>query len=316
MRQRFSCFSQRSVLVSSASCTSSSTNGFIAPTTSVSPSIRNVVTSLYRIVLSTQKQLLITVTWLHQELHISFADGECTAVFKLDMGSRLSRKKKGRRSVEADSYVVEVFWDFSAVRDDATGPEPIDGFYVVVVVDSEIALILGDMSEEDAARKFINVAAESGVVCSPAGGRCSLISRQEHCYGNAVYATRAQFSEGGPVHDILIRCTVGEIQHGKKSPPALLVSVDKRVVMRMKRLQWNFRGNQTTFIDGLLVDVMWDLHGWFSNPARGHPAVFMLRTRNKLDSRLWLEEKSTQKEQDKVDFSLVIYGYASKYRAS
>jgi hypothetical protein len=59
---------------------------------------------------------------------------------------------------------------------------------------------------------------------------------------------------------------------------------------RVKRLQWNFKGNQTIFVDNLLVDLMWDVHDWFFNPASRY-AVFMFRTRNGLDSRLWLEEK-------------------------
>jgi hypothetical protein len=35
----------------------------------------------------------------------------------------------------------------------------------------------------------------------------------------------------------------------------------------VKQLQWNFRGNQTIFVDNLLVDLMWDVHDWFFNPT-------------------------------------------------
>ncbi|KAJ6937308.1 hypothetical protein NC652_011835 [Populus alba x Populus x berolinensis] len=94
----------------------------------------------------------------------------------------------------------------------------------------------------------------------------------------------------------------------------VLVMVDSEIglvlVIRVKRLQWNFRGNQTIFLDGLLVDLLWDVHDWFYNPGSGY-AVFMFRTRSGMDSRLWLEEKLVQKDQERVEFSLLIYASKS-----
>ena len=78
-------------------------------------------------------------------------------------------------------------------------------------------------------------------------------------------------------------------------------------MIRVKRLHWNFRGNQTIFVDGLLVDLLWDVHDWFFNPSSSGYAVFMFRTRSGMDSRLWLEEKNAHKDKDRVEFSLLIY---------
>ncbi|KAK2989987.1 hypothetical protein RJ640_023909 [Escallonia rubra] len=33
--------------------------------------------------------------------------------------------------------------------------------------------------------------------------------------------------------------------------------------------QWKFRRNQSIFVDGLLVDLMWDVHDWFCNRSSG-----------------------------------------------
>ncbi|KAK4763540.1 hypothetical protein SAY87_012978 [Trapa incisa] len=313
MRDIASCISESSVIVSqSAACTSYSNNGCISP--ALVPSIRNAVTSLYRTTLSSQKQLLITVTWLRtstgQTLTINFAgsglDDPPAASFKLSLSSRLLRKKKGSKKVEPSSSNstsrIEVFWDMSNVRFNA-GPEPSDHFYVVVVVDSEIGLILGDMMSHEAALKKFNHEAS--------GGKFSMISRRENYSGNTVYNTRASFSSGGPVHDILVHFVADSV--GIKSP-ALLVYVDRKVAMRVKRLMWNFRGNQTMSIDGLLVDLMWDLHHWFFNPAGSGYAVFMFRTRSGLDRRLPLEEEksSSSPEKEEADhgadqFTLLIY---------
>lgn len=60
----------------------------------------------------------------------------------------------------------------------------------------------------------------------------------------------------------------------------------------MRRLKWNFRGNQTIFVDGAPVDLMWDIRDWFFGyPTTGGFANFFFRARSTLDSRLWLEEE-------------------------
>ncbi|KAH0632419.1 hypothetical protein KY290_035843 [Solanum tuberosum] len=89
----------------------------------------------------------------------------------------------------------------------------------------------------------------------------------------------------------------------------LFVSIDKKSVIQVKRLQWNFRGNQTIFLDGLVVDFMWDVHDWLCNPKSGC-AKFMFRTRSGLDSRLWFDQEKNleqnEEEEEKDGFSLMI----------
>ncbi|KAE8734844.1 hypothetical protein F3Y22_tig00000715pilonHSYRG00363 [Hibiscus syriacus] len=199
---------------------------------------------------------------------------------------------KGNKAVESDHSNIEIFWDLSAAKYN-TGPEPVHGFYVIVMVDSEIGLMVGDMAEEE-----INKKLKTSIPVA----KISLISRQEHCSGNTLYFTKAQFNKTGIPHDISIRCS-GE--HEGLKHPVLSVWIDDKTVIRVKRLRWNFRGNQTIFVDGLLVDLMWDVHDWFFNPATGS-AVFMFRTRSELDSRLCLEEKLVEKDEDRVEFSLFI----------
>lgn len=89
------------------------------------------------------------------------------------------------------------------------------------------------------------------------------------------------------------------------------------------------------FFDGMLIDMMWDLHDWFyketassssssktassssaSSTSSSSPpcAVFMFRRRSGLDSRLWIdedEEESKMKKKigsrdEKHSFSLII----------
>ncbi|KAL7173859.1 hypothetical protein ACSBR2_033174 [Camellia fascicularis] len=296
MRDIASCFGECAIQVSDpSSCSSLSNDSFTSPNSI--PSIQNTITCLYKISLSTQKHLLITATWTknnitNQGLTMNFSENPSTA-FKLNTNSRLFRKKKGNKAFEFNNSKFEVFWDLSAAKYNA-GPEPIAQYYVVVMVDSELGLFLGDLAKEAITKKL-----KSGSKLA----KFSLISRQEHFSGNTHYSTKAQFCDTGIEHDILIRCI--EENEGLNHP-ALSVCIDKKTVIQVKRLQWNFRGNQSIFVDGLLVDLMWDVHDWFFNPGFGY-AVFMFRTRSGVDSRLWLEEKLVEKEQGKVEFSLLIY---------
>ncbi|KAI9080186.1 hypothetical protein K1719_037864 [Acacia pycnantha] len=310
MRDVISCFSENSVNVSpySSSCSTFSNNACISPT--LIPSIQNSVSSLYKITLCTQKQLLITITWTknhsNQGLSVNFNDDgdPSAAIFRLNTNSRFFRKKKSSKFLESGDSKIELFWDLSNAKYESS-PEPLDGYYLVILVDSEIALILGDMAEEIVAKKF---------KASTPMAKSSLVSRREHCSGNTLYTTRTQFCETGNSHEIFIRCSGDNEGLKNVKGPVLTVCIDKKTVIKVKRLQWNFRGNQTIFIDGLLVDLLWDVHDWFFNSSPSSSsssssgcAVFMFRTRSALDSRLWLEEKNVQKEKDGVDFSLLIY---------
>ncbi|KAL0460760.1 UNVERIFIED_CONTAM: hypothetical protein Slati_0703200 [Sesamum latifolium] len=305
MRDFGSCFSEYAVEVSDSSGSSKSNSSSISQ--SSVPSVQNAVTCIYRTVFSTQEQVLIRVTWsknsLSQGLSITFDDEE-SAAFKLSTNPRLFRKLKGSKSLELQASRVEVFWDLSTARYQASRPEPVDSFYVVVAVDSELSLVLGDtcMAREVMTKKLRTGTREA---------KSSLVSRQEHLLGNGLYSTRARFSETGPAHEISIHCS-GE-NEGLKHP-VLSVSIDSKMVIRVKRLQWNFRGNQTIFLDDLLVDLMWDVHDWFHGPPDLGCGVFMFRTRSGSDSRLWMEEKQVQIEEDKVDdqFSLMICACKNK----
>lgn len=282
MRNIASCYNEHAIKVTDSYCSNPSNQVLYNKS-----SIQNLVTCIYKVNISTEKQFLVKITWcclLQHGFSISISE-RFTNNFKKVV--TILEKSKGSKTSELFSSRFDVYWDISKAKYEA-GPEPINAFYVKVMVNSEVGLILGDMGHEFELKK-LNL--------DETLSRFGLVSRTEHYSGSCVFVTKAKFCETGKCHDILI----------KNSSTVLFVSIDKKSVIEVERLQWNFRGNQTIFLDELVVDFMWDVHDWLFNPKSGC-AMFMFRTRSGLDSRLWLDHEKIleQKGQRKVGFSLLI----------
>lgn len=291
------CHSEQAIKVSRSHCSSPSNQAYSS--THLSPSIQHSVTCIYKVKLSTEsKQFLIKLTWcnlLNQGFSIAICDYPVSSS-NYSENSIILHKVRGMKTLKLScSLRIEVYWDLCRAQYDS-GPEPINGFYILILVNSELGLILGDMEQEFEVKKLM-----SDIQVS----EFTLISRSEHFSGNSVYSTRAKFCDMGTCHDIMIKC-LGEDGTTLLKNPILSVYIDKKNVIQVKRLQWNFRGNQIIFLDGLLVDFMWDVYNLFFGPSSGN-GVFLFRTRSGLDTRLWLEEKNfEQNEQENVSFSLLI----------
>ncbi|KAL8481673.1 hypothetical protein ACS0TY_027978 [Phlomoides rotata] len=121
--------------------------------------VENVVTCLYKINLSSsRKQILISLSWsktnLSHDLNIIFGyDPSTSTAVKLNTNPRIFKKLKGSRNVKFHNSSIEVLCDLSAARYE-TGSEPVDGFYVLIIVDSQLGLIVGDLGEEASQRRL------------------------------------------------------------------------------------------------------------------------------------------------------------------
>lgn len=95
-----------------------------------------------------------------------------------------------------------------------------------------------------------------------------LVLRREHVYGNRVYTTKARF--GGKNREISIDCTVN-------NDARLCFSVDNKRVLQIKRLKWKFRGNEKIEVDGVPIQVSWDVYNWLFEDVNNRHAVFMFK---------------------------------------
>ncbi|CAI0469498.1 unnamed protein product [Linum tenue] len=302
MRSIATCYSENAIKVSDSYCSgpASSRTSISQHPTRPAPSS---VTSTYKIIRNNSSlnsnPIFVTVNWSgcgggDGGFSISVTDKIPSAS---NSPARQFRKPKGSKEFEACGCRIELLWNLSPAFYDA-GPEPVSGFYVVVLIDSEPGLFLGDVEEiedeegEDGFRRELSPVSRIEKFVSGGSGRGS-------------YSTRAQFSRVGEMHDVMINFGTGGDQ--SSAAAGMSVLIDGRRVFEVRRLRWNFRGNQTIFLDGIVVDVMWDLHDW-SFKETGEAAVFLFRTRSGLDSRLWLEEKILEQKKDpeRAEFSLLI----------
>lgn len=247
-----SCFGENGVQV--ADFSSSSTNR----------ATQNFVTCVYQCRLR-GRSCLITVAWsknlMGQGLSVGIDDNSNQSLCKVDIKPWLFSKKKGSKSVEADSTKIDIYWDLSSAKF-GSGPEPLEGFYLGVVFNRQMILLLGDMRKE----------AFKKTSATPVPSNAVFIAKRENLYGKKLFSTKTQFCENGRVHDLVIECdTSGVID------PCLSMRVDSKTVMQVKQLQWKFRGNNTILVDGLAVEVFWDVHSWLFGASLGN-AVFMFNT--------------------------------------
>ncbi|KAK4778446.1 hypothetical protein SAY86_005974 [Trapa natans] len=249
MRRFPSCSGENGVQVADCSSSNASKNS------------HDVVTRVYRAKLR-GCPCLITVTWsknlLGQGLTVEIDDHSSNrSLCKVDTRPWIFSKRKGTETLEACSTLVDVHWDFSSAKFGA-GPEPSEGFYVALVIDREMILLLGDMKKE----AFKKTGASS------APRRAVLIAKREHIFGKKIFATKAQFCDNGQVHDLVIECDSGN----RINDLCLVIWVDSNQVMQVKRLDWKFRGNQIIMVDGLPVEVYWDVHDWLFSTGAAAPA--------------------------------------------
>ncbi|KAK8711592.1 hypothetical protein V6N13_146870 [Hibiscus sabdariffa] len=296
MRDFPSCFGESGVQVADSS------------SSSATKAAQNLVTCVYQCKLQ-GRSCLITVTWtknlMGQGLGVSIDDSANQCLCKVDIKPWLFSKRRGSKNLDVGSGKVVICWDLSNARF-GSGPEPVQGFYLAVAFDREPVLVLGDLKKE--AYKKIDIR-------TPLNSDAVFIAKREHIFGNKFYGAKAQFCDKGLIHDVVIECDTVDLKD-----PYLVIRIDSKTVMQVKRLKWKFRGNHTIFVDGLPVEVFWDVHNWLFGNATGN-AVFMFQTR--LSKEKWTGQSAfdgpestcscSQKLRDHqlqgLDFSFLLYAW-------
>ncbi|KAG9446778.1 hypothetical protein H6P81_012906 [Aristolochia fimbriata] len=240
---------------------------------------QSMVMSVYQTKIAGQCRS-ITVTWcknlLVHGLSISVegrgdgdgdGEGDTQYACKVELKPWYFWRKQGCKRFSIDGTAVDVFWDLKAAKFGGD-PEPVSDYYVAMVCEAEVALLLGDLKKE-AYRKT--------------GARPSLIdaillSKKEHIFGKKKFSTRARFQERGKLHEISIECSNSSNNGGgaEVNDPEMAIRVDGHLAVQVKHLQWKFRGNESISINKVRIEVYWDVHDWLFSPGLRH-ALFIFK---------------------------------------
>lgn len=269
-------------LFSVPSCFSSGEKQLPDAPASAAPAARSgqsAVTLVYRAVISGQSRL-VTVTWCRNLLahgmqvsiegssgggkdksgggreHASAGGIEgggaksCSAC-KVEMQPWHFWRKYGAKQFQVDGRPVDVVWDLRAARF-SDEPEPVSDYYVAVVSDEEVVLLLGNQNKEAFRR--------TGSRPSLSLRDAAMVCKKEHVFSKKRFLTRARFHEKGKLHDISIECSSSNLSGGMDVDMA--IKIDGCVNVLVKHLQWKFRGNDCISINKMKVQVYWDAHDW------------------------------------------------------
>ena len=239
----------------------------------VARSGQSVVMSIYRTKIANHSRS-ITVTWcknllLHGlSVSVEGPEKESQYTCKVELKPWYFWRKNGSKRFVVDNKPVDIFWDLKNVKFNGE-TEPNSDYYVAVVCDQEVVLLLGDLKKE---------------AYKKTGSRPSLIdpilvSRKEHVFGKKKFSTRAKFHEKGRLHEISIECRNRAVNCGNFPSgvePEMEIKLDGHLLIHVKHLQWKFRGNESIHVNKLRVEVYWDVHDWLFSPGLRH-ALFIFK---------------------------------------
>ncbi|RDX60409.1 hypothetical protein CR513_61450, partial [Mucuna pruriens] len=170
--------------------------------------------------------------------------------------------KKGYKSFEVDGHQVEVYWDLRSARFVGGSPEPSSDYYVALVSDDEVALLLGDNNK----KAFKRMKMKPNIV------EALLLVKRENVFAKKSFATKAKFDEKRKENEIVVDSST----FGNKEPE-MWISIDGIVLIHVKNLQWKFRGNQTVMVNKKPVQVFWDVHDWLFSVSGSGPGLFIFK---------------------------------------
>ncbi|WCJ38557.1 hypothetical protein M5689_019613 [Euphorbia peplus] len=240
--------------------------------TIITRSGQSVFMSIYRTKLAGQCRL-ITVKWcknvlLHGlSISVQSATEKDQCHCKVELKPWYFWRKQGSKKFTTDGRTVDVFWDLKAAKFHGE-TEPKSDYYLAIVCEGEVVLLLGDLKIE----------AYKKTRCRPALIEPILVSRREHVFGKKKFSTRIKLdNEKEKLHEISIECNNGGMSNQSVIiggscgfDPQLEIKVDGELVIQVKHLQWKFRGNEAIAVNKTRVQVFWDVHDWLFGDGPRH----------------------------------------------
>ncbi|KAJ4900822.1 hypothetical protein Rs2_14773 [Raphanus sativus] len=213
----------------------------------------------------------VTVLWSKNLMNhsltvmVSSLDNDMNYCCKIDLVKPWQFwSKRGSKSFEVEGNFVEVFWDLRSAKLSGNGsPQPVSEYYVAIVSDEEVVLLLGDLKHKAYKRTKSRPALVEGF----------MYFKKESIFGKKTFSTRARFDEQRKEHEVVVESSNDE------KDPEMWISVDGIVVVHVKSLQWKFRGNVMVLVDRTPVMVYYDVHDWLfgSSESTASSGLFLFK---------------------------------------
>ncbi|XP_047959531.1 uncharacterized protein LOC125204834 [Salvia hispanica] len=178
---------------------------------------------------------------------------------KLELKPWYFWSRKGSKTFMVDENQLELYWDLRSAK--FSGPEPSKDFYVALVFEEELVLLLGDMEKK----------AHKATKARPSSVEALMYYKEEHVFGKKSFSTRLRFDESKE-HDVVVESSTA----GDKDPE-MWISIDGIVLIHIRNLQWKFRGNQTVVVNKHTVQVLWDVYAWLFCPPGVDHGLFIFK---------------------------------------
>ncbi|KAG6388527.1 hypothetical protein SASPL_149955 [Salvia splendens] len=216
----------------------------------------------------------VTVTWGKNAMNYSLGitvdsvdQNNIVYTCKIDIKPWHFWAKKGYKCLEVDGSQLEAYWDLKSAKF-LGSPEPVSDYYVALVADNEVVLLLGDNKKK----------AYKRTKARPPLAEPVIFYKKENVFGKKSFSTRARFDQRKRDHDIVVEsATTG----GKD--PEMWISIDGIILVHIQNLQWKFRGNQTVMVNKHPVEVFWDVHAWLFCAPGTHHGLFIFKSSCELE---------------------------------
>ncbi|XP_010551975.1 PREDICTED: uncharacterized protein LOC104822443 [Tarenaya hassleriana] len=221
----------------------------------------------------------VTVLWSKNVMHhsltlmVSSLDNDMNYCCKIDLVKPWQFwSKKGSKSFTVEGNLVEIFWDLRSAKLSGNGcPEPVSDYYIAVVSDEEVVLLLGDLKKKAYKRTKSRPALVDPFMCY----------KKESVFSKKTFSTRASFDERRKEHEVVVESSCsggGDGDDGGDEAAEMWIRVDGVVVVHVRNLQWKFRGNQTVLVDKTAVQVYYDVHDWlFGSQGMAANGLFVFK---------------------------------------
>lgn len=228
----------------------------------VTRSSQSVFMSIYRTKIADQCRL-ISLTWckngLQRGLSVSIEgpEGENQFNCKFELKPWNFWRKQGSKHLIIDEKRVDIFWDLKSAKFEGE-TEPKTEYYVAIVCDDEVVLLIGDLKKEAYRR----------TKCRPSLIDPILVSKREHIFGKLKFVTKMKFHEKGRVHEISVDLkNRGNLGNSGEAEPEMEIRIDGHLGIHIRNLQWKFRGNEIIKMNRVRIEVYWDVHDWLFSPG-------------------------------------------------